>query len=488
MEAVLLLIAASMLSSVLNVRDFGAVPDGKTLCTAAIQKAIDTAAQTPGTRVDFPGGEYLSGSIHLRSGVEIHIEKGATLLGSPFHKDYQRGTWNSLILAANLHDVSITGGGTIDGQGALVAQDILKLVQKGVLKIPPKSWRPSELDRPEIIEMNDCRNIKVSGVTIKNGCCWVQTYRNCDGMVIDGIKVDSKTYWNNDGIDIVDCRNCRVSNSFFDADDDGICLKSDNRKSRCENIEISKCRIRSSASAIKFGTASHGGFHHIRIHDIDIFDTFRSALALESVDGGILDDVVAERIKARHTGNAFFIRIGHRNLRVPPGQVRNIVLRDFDVEVPAGRPDFGYPFKGPQFSEPHNICPASIIGHRDQPIEGITLSNIKIRMPGGGNPAIAHVYNFDQVPERPTEYPEFTNFGELPAWGLYIRHAKGITLDNFALEAETNDYRVALAADDVHGFTIKGSCRLGRVKRPTIVVHNVKGIHAPINIKWQTMP
>ncbi len=434
----------------IDIRDFGAIGDGTTMCTLAIQKAIDKAAAGRHGIVLVPAGRFLSGTLRLRSHVELRLEKDAVLLGSARRHDYEKGVWYALLLAQNLEDVSITGSGTIDGQGAALANDVLRLVRIGELKIPPKGWRPSELDRPEIIEMDSCRGVRIEGVTIKNSCCWVQTYRDCIGLDIKGIKVDSKTYWNNDGVDILDCKDSHVSNCDIDADDDGICLKSDRRETACEHVTVDNCRIRSSASAIKFGTSSHGGFRHIRISGIQVRDTFRSAVALESVDGGILEDVVVSNVKATHTGNAFFIRLGHRNLKAPVGRVRRVVLRNMDVEVPAGRPDEGYPFHGPEYTEPHNVYPSSIVGHPEVPIEGVLLENIRIHMPGGGSPQVASrpVEALATVPERVENYPEYSMFGELPAWALYVRHVRGLTIKGFTVSLDRADYRPAFVIDD----------------------------------------
>ncbi|AIE84321.1 glycoside hydrolase family 28 protein [Fimbriimonas ginsengisoli] len=436
-------------SDSVDIRKFGAVGDGVTVCTRAIQRAIDEAGKGV---VLVPAGRYLTGSLHLRSHVELRLAEGAVLLGSPRRHDYEKGVWYSLLIAKDLEDVAITGKGTIDGQGAEVAKDVLHMVETGEIKIPPKGWRPSETERPQIIEMSGCRNVRVKNVTLKNATCWVQTYHNCSGLTIEGVTVDSKSYWNNDGIDVVDCRNVRIANCDVDTGDDGICLKSDDPKSACENVTIENCRVRSSASAIKFGTASHGGFRHIRVRNIRIHDTFRSCLALESVDGGALEDVVVSNIKAVHTGNAFFIRLGHRTLSAPPGRVRHVVLRDFDVQIPAGRPDMGYPFKGPQFSEAHNLCPSSIVGLKQAPIEDVRLERIHVRFAGGGTPEIAKT-TIAKVPERVKEYPEFTMFGELPSWALYARHVRGLKIADFSATLEKKDYRPPFALDDVRGLT-----------------------------------
>ena len=125
---------------------------------------------------------------------------------------------------------------------------------------------------------------------------------------MDGITVDSKSYWNNDGIDIVDCRDVRVCNCFFDAADDAICFKSHNKNCICEDIEVSDCVARSSANAIKFGTVSAGGFRNARIHDIRIYDTYRSAVTFAAVDGGVVENIEVSNIRATHTGNAIYLR------------------------------------------------------------------------------------------------------------------------------------------------------------------------------------
>lgn len=477
MISLLPLIAIASISTV-DIRQYGAVGDGKTMCTQAIQKALDEAATAGKRVVVVPAGRYLTGSLHLKSHVELHIDKEAVLLGSPYRKDYDKGEWYSLILASKANDIAITGEGTIDGQGVRLAQDILRMIDTGEVKIPPNGWRANATDRPQILEIDDCRNVRIEGVTVKNAACWVQTYRRCSNLLIKGIKVDSKTYWNNDGIDVVDCRNVLITGCDVDSDDDGICLKSDDRKLACENVVIENCKVRSSASAIKFGTASHGGFRHIRIKGIDVRDTFRSAIALESVDGGILEDIVVEDVHAVNTGNAFFIRLGHRNLRVPPGSVRHVVLRNFDVQVTAGRPDDGYPFHGPIFEEPHNINPSSIVGHSEVPIEDVRLEHIKIRMPGGGNKAVAYrpLGLLDKMPERAEFYPEFSMFGELPAWALYMRHVRGLRILDLQVILDRPDYRPAFVADDVWNLKSDTIAVRGADPTPMLAVLQCKDV------------
>jgi len=484
---IVLFALAGIASTPLDIRAFGAIGDGVTMCTASIQAAIDKAAAAGKGVVEVPVGTYLTGSIHLRSHVGIRLDKGATLLGSSQRKDYVRGNWFSLILAKGLDDISITGEGTIDGQGKALAQDVLRMVEIGEVKIPAKGWRPSELDRPQILEIQECHRVRIEGVTIKNSCCWVQTYYKCVDLTIKGIHVDSKAYWNNDGIDVVDCKKVRITGCDIDAADDGICLKSNTKDAMCEDILVDNCRVRSSASAIKFGTASHGGFRNIQVKDISVRDTYRSAVALESVDGGTLENVIVENIKAVNTGNAFFIRLGHRNLRVPPGHVHRLILRDIDVQVPTGQPDKGYPFPGPPFLEPHNLVPSSIVGHRDEPIEDVLLERIKIRFGGGGTKSVAF-RAVDQVPERPSDYPDFTEFGELPAWGIYLRHVKGLKIKDLTVTLDSADYRPAFVADDVNGLSMDAIKVTGVDPSPTIIVRGSRDLHIDKTLKTVSAP
>ncbi len=411
------LIVALFARPALNIRAFGAVGDGVSLDSKAIQKAIESAAKEPHGVVLVPQGTFLTGSLHLRSHVELQLAKGAILLGSPRQHDYDKGEWKAFIIAKDVSDISITGPGTIAGNGALVSEDCKRLVHIGELKIPPGRWRPNEIDRPEVIEVTNCKNVNVKGITIRGGSGWTEVYRGCTNLKIENVIVNANAYWNNDGVDVVDCRNVRVTNCDINADDDGICLKSDKHDLACDNVTIAHCQIRSGASAIKFGTASHGGFRHVTVTDIHVHDTYRSAIALESVDGGILEDVRVSHVRAVNTGNAFFIRLGHRNPKFPPGVIQNVVLSDFDVQVPSSRPDKGYPFPCPPYPEKFNVCPSSIVGIPEARIVAVRSKNITIRMPGRRHAEYAF-RSLNRVPrERKAVYPEFSMFGELPLLG-----------------------------------------------------------------------
>jgi hypothetical protein len=312
--------------------------------------------------------------------------------------------------------------------------------------------RPTEFMRPQIIEMVSCKNVKVSGVTVKNSSCWVQTYDLCRNLLIDSIRVESDAYWNNDGIDISDCKNVRVTNCFVNSADDGICLKSGDKEDWNDSIYIANCTVRSSANAIKFGTGSTGGFKNVTIENIKVYDTFRSAIALETVDGGVLENIVINNITAINTGNGIFIRLGHRNKDERYGVLRNVSIKNVKVEIPFDRPDKNYDLRGPDLPFFHNPFPCSITGIEGHPVENVSLENIEITYPGRGNDglAILPIYRLKDVPEVEAEYPEFSMFGELPAWAFYVRHVNGLSLKNITVKAEAPDYRPAFVFDDVN--------------------------------------
>jgi len=270
------------------------------------------------------------------------------------------------------------------------------------------------------------------------------------------VRVESNAYWNNDGIDVVDCQDVVIRGCQINADDDGICLKSSNTDKRCERVVIEDCRVRSSASGIKFGTASHGGFRHIEIRHVKIYDTYRSAIALESVDGGILEDVRVEDVVATNTGNALFVRLGHRNQKSPPGSIRDVTIKGLRVEVPAGKPDKGYEMEGPPVDGPHNFFPAVIVGMAGYPVEGIRLEDVEIVYKGFEDKGVAFVGldSLGRVPERESDYPEFSMFGELPAWGLFVRHVNGLELRHVVLRREQGGFRPAMVFDDVQRLSI----------------------------------
>lgn len=457
---------------------FGIKSNGTTLNTTSIQKAIDYISEEGGGILHFKVGRYLTGTLHLKSNVTIDLGEGAILVGSPNPYDYDKVDWAyGFITAENAENIAITGLGVIDGQGREVANNFLGQAALGFIKDPLKLGRPA--DRPHAILLVNCKNVTVSGINVRNSACWTFTCDRCENLHIDKVTVDSRAFWNNDGIDIVDCKDAVIENCFVNASDDGICLKSHKAQYCDDNIIVRNNVITSSASGIKFGTFGVGGFKNIQCLDNTVYDTFRSAIAIESVDGGVTENVVIDGLKSLNTANAIFLIVGQRRGQ-KPSTMENVVIRNVYAEIPVDKPDYGLDYEGPTLEDmPRNVCPCAIVGLKDQNVKNVTIEDVEIHFPGGGDPAFAKVgtNELDKVPEMPLAYPEFSQFKELPAWGFYIRHAEGVQFKNVVLTAAGKDYRPAVVLDDVRNSDFKGlKANAPSMKSRIFVAKNCSGI------------
>jgi hypothetical protein len=443
--------------------EFGVKNDGITLNTCSIQKAIDFIHDHGGGRLVFESGNYVTGSIYLKSNVTLQLDYGATILGSTNPFDYVKDKkigWMSMIFAVNQENIGITGKGTINGRGFTTANNMVNYIHRGVYTDPLKYDRPNETNRPQNIYFRECANIIITDITLRDPASWNQTYDQCKNLYVDHITVDSKSYWNNDGIDVVDCDGVVIKNSYFDAADDVLCFKSHSAQHICQNVVVDNCVGRSSANGLKFGTVSRGGFKNFKVTNLTIFDTFRSAITFAAVDGGEIENISIDGVRSINTGNVIYLRIGDRWSSGKKPYMKNITISNVYAEVPLGKPDVGYNFEGPIEDLPRNISPASIVGLVENKIQNVTLKNIQIVYPGSGNPLYAKrgltPAELDAIPEMRDAYPEFSQFKELPAWGFYIRHAEGITFENVTFTANKKDYRPSVVLDDVKNATFSG--------------------------------
>ena len=456
-----------------DVRTCGAVGDGVAVDTPALQRAIDRVAVGGGGTVSLPPGRYVSGSLLLRDGVTLRVERGATLLGSTDPAGYRdlthagaplppspytqaEATFPGLLLALDAHDVAITGGGTIDGRGAAVAAAIHRSQVDHRLRGNPKV-RPDESLRPCLINFVRCHDVRVSDVTLRDSACWVQDYSDCDGLKLDHVTVRSQAFWNNDGIDIVGCRHVRVTGCDIDSADDGICLKSNG--TACDDVAVRNCRVRSWANAVKLGTASFKGFSRVSISGVRVTGSGHAGLAIESVDGGVIDGVSVSDMMMTNVRAGIVIKLGSRH--APGGVVgaiRNVTLSDVTAELAEGDPDAGQRFHAPVPSYRHNRFPCLISGLPGHPIEQVTLRRVYFATPGGGTAAVAEVPldRLAGIPEHAGGYPEYGMHGELPACGWFVRHAAGVAFDDVGVACFRTDFRAAAVFDDVYDLDVAG--------------------------------
>jgi polygalacturonase len=272
--------------------------------------------------------------------------------------------------------------------------------------------------------------------------------------VIDGITVDSRPNKdinkerfadapgrNNDGLDLVDCQKVRVSNCYIYSGDDAIVLKSLSHDEACRDITISNCVVSSNASGIKIGTESSGRFEDICIQNCVVYDTRCDAISMMTVDGARMERIMVSNITCRNIkGSAIFIRLGNRNRTYRHNAIINTPhLKDIIIDN----------FQGTGISPNHGFI---IAGLEDIPVENVSVSNLNLTFDGGGKAEDS----FRTIPENEQNYPNGRIFGVLPAYGLYIRHARNITLRDMQVRFISEDERPAVCCQDVSRFTING--------------------------------
>jgi len=428
-------------ANTINISERGAKGDGITDNTEIIQKAINDCAAKGGGTVYIPTGRYLIRPIEMRSFVNVNIAAGGVLLGSTTLSDYDGK--HCLISARGLTNVSITGSGTIDGQGG--HNNFLFGDGGGPLKVK----------RPVIISFYDCKNVEVSGINLRNSATWVQYYNKCENVVLRGLNIYSHSNFNNDGIDI-DSRNVVISDCIIDVDDDAICLKSDSKRF-CENVTIANCVLATNCNAIKLGTSSYGGFRNINVSNCVVHNTTEdnhhkwkenlkhlmtdytvlAGVAIEMVDGGILEGVNVSNIVMRNIQTPIFIKLGDRK-RTHRGL--HGVLKDVNISN--------------IIAYPQSMMASSITGTQEAYVENVQISNVQIIHPGGGTEEM-----FERViPENEKKYPENRMFGHtLPAIGFFVRHVKDIRFNNIRINCLSPDARTLFYLDDVKEISIERS-------------------------------
>jgi hypothetical protein len=458
-----LLAAAPLPAAELTVdpHDFGAVGDGKTLCTEAIQRAIDRCDAAGGGTVAFTPGVYLSGTVFLKSHVTLRLDANATLQGSARLADYpvtkpkkiesRTNVYNlrSLIYAEDLDAISIVGRGTLDGNGAAFMD------------------KAHDGRRPLILRVIGCRDVLVENIQMQNSGFWNQHYLDCDRVRVQGVRVWNHTTYNVDGIDIDGCRDLVVSNCFIDSDDDAVCLKSTSDHP-CENVLVSNCVISSHCNAIKMGTDSTGGFVNVAITNCSIVSPRKSkviygsqrgfsGISLELVDGGRMDRIAVSNVTIDGVEVPLFVRLGNRGKGFviddaspaearPVGTLRNVSFANI-IATQAGKTG------------------CSVVGLPRHCVENVSFSNVTIRSEGGGKRQWASA----TIKERPADYPEATMFGKLPGHGLYCRHVRGLTLTDVRLLTDKADERPALVFDDVDEANLSGLSCSHAAAAPSVV-------------------
>jgi len=465
-----------------DVRVFGAAGDGKTIDSGAINRAIEAAASAGGGIVRFSAGNYLCYSIHLKSNIALCLDPNAVIIAAdatesgsggydlaesnaPWeaYQDYGHNHWhNSLLWGEGLENVSIFGPGLIWGRGLSRGSGPGPIAEHA--GVANKS-----------IALKNCHNVTLRDFSILKGGHFGVLATGVDNLTVDNLKIDT----NRDGIDLDCCRNVRVSNCSVNSPwDDAICPKSSfalGYARATENVTISNCYVtgayqlgtlldgtfkrfdenerRKGTGRIKLGTESNGGFKNIAISNC-VFDGCQG-LALETVDGALLEDIAITNITMRDIASApIFMRLGSRMRGlsgVPVGALRRVLISN--LVCSNAEPSLGSIISG-------------IPGH---PIEDIQINDVYIQHRGGGTAEQSAI----QPPEVENKYPEPNMFGAMPSQGFFLRHAKDICLGNVEISSMQEDVRPTFVLQDVQGadfFRIRTPQAKGS---PTFVLDNV---------------
>jgi len=405
---------------ILDVKKYGALGDGATIDTSAIQRAIDAASLAGGGTVTIPPGRYVIGTLRLKSNITLRLEEGATLLGSLNPSDYQlvepftdavgaaRGY--GLIACVDAHNVAIVGG-RIDGRGAELQATI-----------PGKDKPPAA--RPFLVLCVRSTDLKIQQVKLLNSSAWTMHLFQCSGVTVDRVSIRSLGLANNDGIDVDSSSNVSIAQCTIETGDDAICLKTTSPKP-CRDITVANCTMTTRCAAFKIGTESAGDFSNIRVTGCHVILANLGAVKLLSVDGAHISNVLVEAMRVDDADTPIFLRLGARgrtfrpgDTALPPGTLSGITIRDMQVAR----------------ARRVGILIAGLPGH---PIEDIALDNISIALTGDA---------VTQIPPEPAElpatYPEVRMFGAaLPAFGLYGRHLRNLRTASVKITGPDGDAR-----------------------------------------------
>lgn len=425
--------------------EYGARGDGRTLDTRAIQTAVDACAAAGGGVVLLANGTFLSGTVVLHDHITLRILPGAVLLASPRIGDFtpypaedvpkiaiDGSTQNKgngpyhLIQAEAVRDVAIDGGGEIRGNGAAYWD---RGPGGRLLSLRP---RPTPL-----IEFVASRDVRMADLTVSGAAGWTVHPLDSEGIQIRNLRIfNDPAGPNTDGIDVDSSRNVIISDAHIEAGDDCVVLKTTGRRggkvAATENVLVRGLVCSTENQGFKIGTESLGDFRNITLDGAAIYRApgfarpATTAISLSMADGAAFENVVISNVVIEDAHTPLFLRLGNRGrgqATPTPGRLRHVVFSDI---VATG-----------------GDLASSITGLPDHPVEDVTLSNISFTMKGGGRSSAI------EPPEAASDYPHAPMFGPLPAFGLFARHVRGLTLSNVRLQTEAADERPATVLQDV---------------------------------------
>ncbi|MBO5479922.1 MAG: hypothetical protein J6A63_01875 [Clostridia bacterium] len=459
-----------------NIKNYITDTGAESLQTQALQKAIDDCFQAGGGEIVFPKGEYVLSTVYLKSNVHIRLEKDAVILGSLDFNDYAENEvidypiyqdashtyyYPSMFVAIDCENIAIYGEGKIDMRSVWDEENKRKIVHRGA----------------KCIAFKNCKNVRVSGLEINHVTDLGVHFAGCENVDVFGLKM--RVYI--DGISLDNSKNARVHDCQVEAGDDAIVFKSSytlNRLDVCRDVRVWDCKLKSRCNAIKFGTETNGGFENIHIENIDVYETRMCGIAIESVDGAVIDGITIKNVIMRNVNTPLFIHLGKR-MRGPAGreigEIKNVLIENVVASGPYepyevvawnyasyirndfyqkpwvfGRAESFDDTNDGNTAESDWQMTSNVCGLEGRPLKNIVLRNIHLSLDGG-----VQSFNKD-VPEEAQDYPEVYVYGRiLPAKGIYFRYIDGLTVENVTVETNRPDVRKACVFEKVNALVYK---------------------------------
>jgi len=419
---------------VVDIALLGAKNDGKTLNTAIIQAAIDDCSVSGGGTVYVAGGgKYLTGTLYMKSYVTLHIDNGTTLLASSDISDYTDDTYKCmyidgpqlkkcLIFAQEAESFAFEGYGTIDGNGH-------------------RDNFPQE--RPMLMRFLNCRNIHLTNLNLVSPASWTSAWLYCDDITVSGIRIHSRVNYSGDGLDFDGCTNVRVNNCNFDTSDDSICLQTSRTDRPCRDVTISNCIFCSEWAGIRIGLLSRGDICSVTVTNCTFHNIKDSGLKIQMNEGAELKNMTFSNLVMENVPRPVFMTFCRSRSCVdapievaPMKYMGNFIFQNIIVDNSKGDKNSCFFFSGMP----------------NKKIENISISDILMFVSGGGT---AEDAARDSIPEFDSQtlrdgWPEFFLLeGAMPASGLFARHVKGLTINNFLVKTQTEDKRETIKFIDV---------------------------------------
>jgi hypothetical protein len=447
---------------VFNIRDYGAVGDGSTIDTAAVQSAIDACTNEKGGTVLVPAGDFIVGTIELKSNVTLKLAAQGRLLGSPKIEHYKAGSnippGNGnivMISAANAENVRLEGPGTIDGNGAKF------FTGRGDMTGPGQNSAEGYFQRPHLLIFYRCKNLVLRDVFLTASAYHCVRILQCTHTKLNGVRIYNRVNLNNDGFHINSSQYVHISNCDIACQDDACALFGSNKF-----ITVSNCTFSTRWSVFRFGG---GEAENIAVSNCVIYDTYGCPIKARVGARSRFENITFSNLILRNVTGPISIGLDstRRNTNqnaAPPvkGVVRNINFNGIRAIVVAqGKQHDDLPW--PQRFRPGEARQCIVLnGVGEDVLENISFQDVHVTYEGGGTTEEAN----REIPKMAGEYFEI---GTPPAYGMFARNVRGLTLNNVRFELKSDDARPAVVFENVSDATVNGLSAHGNVKAEALL-------------------